>query len=169
MLKPVALFINGVFEEVLEDILQVQEELPEQIMFLQPYAGNIMQELRKNLPSVESPMRLFVSTTTDLANVHYQAEIVGWEDKRLLTEKKKQVVNRLIAALQVDRELYNAAKGGTKESVNLLYIRRLQKLSPPFSVSHLIKDSDEQPLSTARTQAGGWSYVNSKVLTLSKI
>lgn len=34
MLKPVALFINGVFETVLEEILQIQAVLPEQIMFL---------------------------------------------------------------------------------------------------------------------------------------
>jgi hypothetical protein len=77
MLKPVALFINGVFESVLEDILQVQDVLPEQIMFLQPYSGKTIQKLRQDRPSVESPMRLFVSTTVDLVNVSYQAEIVG--------------------------------------------------------------------------------------------
>ncbi|MBH8555401.1 hypothetical protein I8751_24265 [Nostocaceae cyanobacterium CENA357] len=70
MLKPVALFINGVFESVLEEILQVQKVLPEQIMFLQPYSGKTMKQLRDNLPSVESPMRLFISTTVDLANIH---------------------------------------------------------------------------------------------------
>jgi hypothetical protein len=38
MLKPIALFMNGVFESVLEEILQIQSVLPEQIMFLQPYS-----------------------------------------------------------------------------------------------------------------------------------
>jgi hypothetical protein len=160
MLKPIALFINGVFESVLEEILQVQAVLPEQILFLQPYSGKIMKTLQDDPPSVESPMRLFISTTADLANIHYQAEIVEWNDKRILSEAKKQLINRLIAALQQDEQyLYNAAKSGTGESVNLLYIRRLQKLNLPFSVAHLQKDSDGQPLSTARTTSGGWSYV----------
>jgi hypothetical protein len=34
-----ALFLNGVYEGVLEEILQVQAHLPEQIMFLQPHKG----------------------------------------------------------------------------------------------------------------------------------
>jgi hypothetical protein len=164
MLKPVALFINGVFETVLEEILQIQAVLPEQIMFLQPYAGSVMKKLSNEPPSVESPMHLFVSTTTDLATVRYQAEIVGWEDKRKLPDTKKQVINRLIAVLQPDeKELYNAAKSGTGESVNLLYIRRLKKLDAPFSVEQLQKVSDGKPLSTSRTTAGGWSYVHSEV------
>ena len=160
MLKPVALFINGVFKSVLEDILKVQSVLPEQIMFLQPYSGSAMSILRDDPPSIESPMHLFVSITTDLANVHYQAEIVDWEDKRTMAEVKKQVINHLIATLQPeDKELYNAAQGGTGESVNLLHIRRLRKLDASFSVSQLRKVSDGEPLSTARTQSGGWSYV----------
>lgn len=166
MLKPVALFINGVFESVLEEILQVQSVLPEQIMFLQPYSGNVIKELRENPPSVESPMRLFVSTTDSLATICYQADIVGWEDKRVLPETKKQVINRLIATLQPgDKELYDASKGGTGESVNLLYIRRLEKVSVPFSVAQLRKVSDGEPLSTARTTSGGWSYVELEVIS----
>ena len=166
MLKPVALFINGVFETVLEEVLQIQTVLPEQIMFLQPYAGSVMKKLCDEPPSVESPMQLLVSTTTDLATVRYQAEIVGWEDKRILLETKKQVINRLIAVLQPDeKELYNAAKSGTGESVNLLYIRRLQKLDAPFSVAQLRKVSDGEQLSTGRTTAGGWSYVHLKALS----
>ena len=79
---------------------------------------------------------------------------------------KKQVINRLIAVLQPDeKELYNAAKSGTGESVNLLYIRRLQKLDAPFSVAQLRKVSDGEQLSTGRTTAGGWPYVHLKVLS----
>jgi hypothetical protein len=84
-----------------------------------------------------------------------------------LSEAKKKVINRLIGALQVDQELYNAAKNGTGESVNLLYIRRLQRLIPPVSVSCLVKVNDDQPLSTARTQSGGWAYVKPEILSLS--
>ncbi|HEY9894658.1 MAG TPA: hypothetical protein V6D34_04475, partial [Candidatus Sericytochromatia bacterium] len=162
---PTALFINGVYESVLEEILQVQALLPEQIMFLQPYSGYGIKALRKNLPSVESPMRLFVSITDDLATIRYQAEIVGWEDKQVLPEIKKQVINRLIATLQPgEKELYDAAKSGTGKSVNLLYIRRLQKVRSPFSVEQLRKESDGKPLSPARTTSGGWSPVKLEVL-----
>jgi hypothetical protein len=165
MHKHAALFINGIFESVLEEILQMQTILPDQIMFLQPYAEKTIRQLRENPPSVDSPVRLFASTTNDLATIHYQAEIVGWDDKRTLSKESKEVINRLIAALQPgERELYNAAKGGTGESVNLLYVRRLQKISAPFSVAQLRKTSDGEPLSTARTTSGGWSYVELNTL-----
>ncbi|MHC5831320.1 MAG: hypothetical protein ACYT04_88985, partial [Nostoc sp.] len=91
-----------------------------------------------------------------MANVHYQAEIVDWEDKRTMAEVKKQVINHLTATLQPeDKELYNAAQGGTGESVNLFHIRRLRKLDTSFNVSQLRKVSDGKPLSTARKQSGG--------------
>jgi hypothetical protein len=166
MLKPVALFINGVFESVLEEILQVQAELPEQILFLQPYSGNVMRTLRETPPCVESPMRLFISKTDSLATIHYQAEIVCWEDKRELPEARRKVINRVIGALQRDqKDLYDAAKNGTGESVNLLHIRRLQKVPVPFSVAQLRKISDGEGLSTDRTTSGGWSYVELEVLS----
>lgn len=165
MLKPVALFINGVFESVLEEILKVQAELPEQILFLQPYSGRVMRTLHKTPLSVESPMRLFISKTDTLATIHYQAEIVCWEDKRKLCEARRQVINCVIGALQPDeKELYDAAKNGTGKSVNLLHIRRLQKVPVPFSVAQLRKVSDGTPLSTNRTTSGGWSYVELEIL-----
>lgn len=168
MLKPTALFINGVYESVLEEILQTQSVLPEQIMFLQPYSSRAMKTLREDPPTIESPMHLFVSITTDLAKIHYQAEVVGWENKSKMTDPKKQVINRLIATLQPGEvKLYNAS--GTGESVNLLYIRRLKKESNPFSVEQLRKLSDGETLSTGKTQAGGWSYVEREVLAMAAI
>lgn len=170
MLKPTALFINGVFESVLEEILQVQAVLPEQIMFLQPYSGNGMKTLREIPPSIESPMRLFISITTDLAKVHYQAVIVRWEDKRRMTEPKKQMINRLIATLQPgEKELYKTAKDGGRECANLLYICSLEKVTSPFSVDQLRKLSDGETLSTGKKQAGGWSYVEREVLAMAAI
>ena len=168
-LKPFALFINGVFRSVLDEILRVQSVLPEQIMFLQPYSSSAIKALRENPPSVESPVRLYLSITDDLATIHYQAEIVGWEDKRELSDVKKGWINRLIATLQEDeKELYSdASENG--ECVNLLYIRRLQKVQSPFSVAQLRKISNGEPLSTARTTSGGWSYVEIELLPLSAV
>ena len=36
-MKPNGVFVNGVYEDVLIEILEIQSELPEQILFLQPY------------------------------------------------------------------------------------------------------------------------------------
>lgn len=155
-----ALFLNGVYESVLKEILAVQIVLPEQIMFLQPYSNRIIRNLQENPPSVESPMPLYISLTDDLANIHYQAEIVGWEDKRNLSDEKRKVITTFLDTFQKNESgLYNVAKSGTGESVNLLHIWRLQKIEKPFSVSLLVKISDNQPVSTKRETAGGWSYV----------
>ena len=162
-MKSEALFLNGVYESVLEEILLVQGFLPEQIMFLQPYSSETIIHLRDDRPTVDDPMRLFLSITTDLPTVHYSAEIVGWDDKRELSEGKRNVLNRLIWTLQPDEDgLYDASRVEGKPSVNLLHIRRLHKITNPFSVTELTKTSDNMPVSPGRKTAGGWVYVRNK-------
>jgi hypothetical protein len=101
-----------------------------------------------------------LSTTTQLARIAYQAEIIGWEDKRLLSPAKHEVLDEIISKLQPgERGLYNEAKSGTGESVNLLTIRRLRSLTEEHSVAELRKISDGEFMSTGRTTSGGWSYV----------
>jgi len=160
MIKSEALFINGVYESALQEILQVQSVLPEQILFLQPYSGKSIAKLQNGSPTVEAPMRLFLSTTQDLATVRYEAEIVYWDDKRTMSEAKRRLVNDLLEKFQPNEGgLYNASRGESGKSVNLLHIRRLQLLSPPYSVEQLTKTSDGEPLSSNRTRAGGWAYI----------
>ena len=160
MLKDEALFLNGVYEEVLEEILQIQGELPEHIMYLQPYSSEPIVHLRDDRPSDEEPVLLYISITTDLSKVHYIAEIVGWDDKRQISPEKKNVLNRVIWALQPkETGLYDASRVEGKPSVNLLHVRRLRKVDPPFPVSRLIKTTDGQSVSLGRTTAGGWVYV----------
>jgi 5-methylcytosine-specific restriction protein A len=160
-----ALFINGVFDSVLQEILQTQSELPEQILFLQPYSSRPMRKLRDRPPTTESPMWLFLSLSTDLAIIHYTAKIVGWDDKRTLSERKRCTVNRIIKALQPNEGgLYDASPTGDGKSVNLLHIRQLRRFEPPFPVGCLIKTSDGEPLSSGRTTAGGWAYVKRKAV-----
>ncbi len=89
-----ALFINGVYRNVLEEILQIQEQLAEHIMYLQPYSGSVIKHLQDNPPSPDEPMLLLLSLTDDLPTVHFAAEIVGWEDKRQLSSAKRDVLNR---------------------------------------------------------------------------
>jgi hypothetical protein len=164
-MRPEALFLNGVYEDVLKEILQIQGTLPEHIMFLQPYRGEAIARLRDEPPSVDHPMRLLISLTTDLPTVHYAAEIVGWNDKRHLSEPKRRVLNRLICTLQPNEGgLYDAARGENTESVNLLHVRRVRRLSKPFSVSQLVNAGDTQPVSDKRTTAGGWVYIKTENL-----
>ncbi len=159
-MKPESLFLNGVFESVLEEILLVQRWLPEQIMFLQPYSSDPITHLRDDPPTVDDPWRLFLSITTDLPTVHYTAEIVGWDDKRTLSQEKHNAISRLLWTLQPSEGgLYDASRVEGKRSANLLHVRRLQQLDKPFSVIELTKTSDNLPLSPDRTTAGGWSYV----------
>jgi len=115
-----ALFINGVYEDVLQDILEIQSVLPEQILFLQPYSGRAMVRLRDDPPTIESPMRLFLSTTADLATVSYRAEIVGWDDKRKLLDRKRHILNGIIRCLQPNEGgVFDASRTDEGESVNL--------------------------------------------------
>jgi len=159
-MKGEALFLNGVYESVLDEILAVQAVLPEQIMFLQPYKSQAIVRLRDHPPTVDDPMRLLISLTTDLPTVLYTAEIVGWNDKRRLPgTPQHRVLNRLICTLQPNEGgLYNLSTAEDGESVNLLHVRRLRKLSTPFSVSRLAK-TEGGPVSDHRTTSGGWAYV----------
>jgi hypothetical protein len=159
MARDEALFINGVYEDVLQEILHIQKELPEHIMYLQPYSSDPIVHLRDDPPTAETPVLLYLSITTDLSNVHYTAEIVGWDDKREIPHAKRKVLNRVIATLQPNETgLYDASRVEGKPSVNLLHIRRLQRVAPSFSVASLIKTSDGKPMSPGRTTAGGWAY-----------
>lgn len=155
-----ALFMNGVYRGTLEEILEIQAELPEHIMYLQPYSGSAIAHLRDDPPSIEEPMLLVLSVTDDLATVHYAAEIVGWDDKTRLSEAKQSVLNRVIRLLQpVEEKLYDASGTDDGRSVNLLYVRRVRRVHHPFSVTRLIKTEDGTPVSDRRTTAGGWTYI----------
>jgi len=161
-MKSEALFINGVFESVLEEILLVQQTLPEHIMFLQPYSSDTIVRLRDDPPTIDNPTRLYLSTTNDLPTISYTAEIVHWDDKRVLSqnEPKRNAISRLIWTLQPNETgLYDASRVPDKPSVNLLHVRRMRKLDSRFSVTELTKTSDGKPLSPDRSTAGGWSYV----------
>jgi len=157
-----ALFVNGVFESVLEEILRVQRELPEHVMYLQPHAADRIVGLHKEPPTPEVPVLLYASTTTDLSLVSYTAEVVGYDDKRTFKDNpaKEAVLNRVIWTLQPEEQgLYRQRKDG-KEFANLLHVRRTRRLGHPFPVSDLLNVKDDQPLSMNRTSAGKWVYVH---------
>lgn len=163
----VALFMNGIFQSVLEEILAAQSREPGRTFFLQPYTGTAIARLRDNVPSVERPVTFYASTSDSLSVVSYAAQVVGWEDKTTMTDLRRREVTEAIQEFQ-SRErghdldeagLYNASTTPGKPSINLLHIRNLYKYDSPFSVANLIKESDGLPLSTNRTRSGRWSYV----------
>ena len=152
-MRPPALFINGNFEGNLECIANVQSVLPEQILFIQPYANSAIVELRKDPPTVDDPVVLYASTSNDLNRIHYTAEIVGWEEKSAVSHEKREVIEKILCTLQPD-------EGGLyPQGQNLLHVRRMKRVARPFSVSNLIKTRNNEPVGE-RSTAGGWSYVH---------
>ena len=150
-----ALFLNGVYESVLQEIVDVQTQMPEQILFLQPYSGDRVVHLSQTPPTIDAPMQLYISTSKNLSEVAYTAEIVGWDYKPDTTEDKRHLVSRIQAILQPGE----TGMVFEHSQANLIHVRRMSKLKEPFSVAELIKTSDGKPLSENRTTSGGWSYV----------
>jgi len=155
-----ALFLNGVPEEVLEDILKVQLHLPEQILYLQPYSSERIVHLAEDPPRVDDPMRLFASLTDGLPTVRYVGEVVGWDSKLELSGGRLHLLNRIIYFLQpTEPGVYGMGKAEGRDCANLLHVWRLRKLSKPFSVVQLTNVNTGAPLSDQRKTAGGWVYV----------
>ena len=159
-MRDYALFINGIYEVVLDDIAKAQAADPGLLLYLQPYAGSAIAALRDSPPSKDDSVLLYASTTSDLERVHYTAEIVRWDDKTQLGPARRNLIERRLAQYQPTEDgLYDAAGDGDGTSINLLTVRNIVKIPEPFPVEHLIKVSDNQPHGK-RTTAGGWSYVH---------
>lgn len=159
-----AFFENGIYESVLEEIIEAQKQEKNITCYIQPYSTGTIVFLKKSKPTEANPITFYISTTSNLGSVVYIAEIIGWEDKRSLLANNKERVEKLNKHIQKyqqgEIDIYKYAdKDKTKECVNLISIRNLRKLTIPFSVSMLTKVSDDTPLASTRTQAGGWSEV----------
>lgn len=150
-----ALFINSVQESVLQEIIDAQSHLPEQILFLQPHEGSRIKGLYEKPPTVDDPVRLYVSVGNNFSTVGCAAEIVGYDYKPDMPDQRRGVVMKIQAMLQPGEGnlVYQDA------AVNLVHVRRMQRLAKPFSVELLKKVSDGEPLSPNRESPGGWSYV----------
>ena len=155
-----ALFINGVHKSVLEEILDSQDQEPSRTHYLQPYSADPIKWLQQAPPSEGLPIPLYMSITSDLRNVHYKAEIVGWEDKRDLSQARRaELMKALVEHQPEEGGLYNASQTPGGESVNLISISKLKRFEPPVSVQQLVKKSDGKSLSPNRSRSGGFSYV----------
>ena len=116
--------------------------------------------LKKQLPTPSSPIRLYVSTSKNLNNICYTAEIIKWEEKPKISKLRHQAVRQLLKKYQpIEEEGLD-----DKTQTNLITIRNLQKLETQLSTSLLIKTSDKQPLKARKPPGGGWSEVYDNAL-----
>lgn len=157
---PNALFINGIYESVLMEILKAQAERGGGVSFLQPHSGYVINSLRAALPSPQSPARLYASTGKNLACVSYTADIVGWEDTREMSNARYEEVLAHLNGCQSGEVALFEGRGKTgKRPTNLITIQNLRRLETPFPVGLLIKVKSGQPY-RERSQPGGWSEVH---------
>jgi len=153
-----ALFINGVYESVLEEIVKSQEENSSMVFYLQPFSTSPIKKLKNSPPDERSPMSLYLSTTGQLNQICYIAKIVGWEDKKELSQERLDFLNNHIKKYQPkEGEIYFQVRG--KNCVNLISIINLRKITNQLSVTNLIKESNGEPLKH-RSRSGGWSYLH---------
>lgn len=111
----------------------------------------MQQAIRFAYPAIHA------STTEKLAEVSWRADIVGWRDKTLMDPDGEEF-KRIDASIR--KWKYNPGIFGVEEGlVNLIFIRNVVRLAPPFSVDKLIKIRDGRPLSTNKQMPGGWAYV----------
>jgi 5-methylcytosine-specific restriction enzyme A len=153
-----ALFTKGVFRSVLEEIIAAQRKDANLVCYLQPFSSRTIKLLAMNPPSTANPLRLYASTTDNLSNVCYTAEIVGWENKQKLPADRLKFLNDHIAKNQPGEENVYMIAGKGKACINLISVTNMRKIPNPFSVANLVKVADGSPV-RARTQAGGWSPV----------
>ena len=153
-----ALFLNGVYESVLEEILISQKKTSNHINYLQPYSTQTIGLLKTESPTLDNPIKIYISTTMNLDKICYTAEVVGWEDKTKIEKDRLHELNRHIMKFQPNEsEVYTENAEGGKYK-NLISIRNLRSVINFYSVTSLRKVSDNLPLKP-RTQPGRWSYV----------
>ena len=155
-----AVYLNGVFESVLEEIVEAQSQHPYQVLFMQPHSPYPIVYLRDNPPSPGDPVRLYASITSDLQHVRYTADIVSWRDKSQIphgSDLRKSIEKTLDEYQPGEGGLYNLPEDGF--SCNLLYVAHVKRLESPFRVDRLILKNESRPLSGNRTTPGHWAYV----------
>lgn len=153
-MKDVALLLRGVYKVVLEEIVSVQEHLPEQVLYLQPYSESPIKQLADDPPTLEAPMQLYISVTNDLDTVAYRGEIVGWEDKTILSDGRRDAIERLQALFQP----FEVGMVFNLTQKNLIQVRGLRRLRSSFSVTELIK-MDGKPVAGNPPRPGKPVYV----------
>lgn len=146
-------FANGVFMSVLEEIMEAQSLSPDKVCYLQPYSNKVITQLRNFTAEKGYTWQLYASTSSDLTQVHYVADIVGWENKNNLSDDRLAELNQHMQEFQKGEPGIYFDKG-----VNLIAIKNLRRLLLPIPKSNCIKIEDDKPF-LGRSQPGGFGYV----------
>ena len=113
-----ALYINGIFRQVLDDIANVHEKRPELQLYLQPHTEAPITHLRDAPPDKLNPVRLYASTTEDLSQVSFIADIIRWEDKTTIAPERKARIEKRLTDYQPDEEgLFNVPENGISRNL----------------------------------------------------
>lgn len=154
------MYINGVFQGILDEIVASSEKSSSQIVYIQSRSKRAIAGLREYNPSPERPINCYVSSLENFNEVEYQCEIVGWSDKRELSEAEKAAVKESLAEFQPaeGRSSFEPDDG----SVNLISVRNLKKLDQPFSITKLVKSQGDLPRNhKEKGRPGGFAYIDS--------
>src|SRR3546814_1317327 len=92
-----ALFINGVFEGVLKDIVEAQAQTPGLTCYLQPYKPALIKRLKESPPTPKHPWQLFMSLTQSVGLVSLEADIVECSEKADLGAEEVAVLDEHIS------------------------------------------------------------------------
>ena len=150
------LYLNGVYEQVLEEIQNAQAGNPGLVCYLQPYSARAMARLAESPPTPQAALTTFISLTSSLSFISYQAKIIGWENKSEMASARRAELNAHMQKHQPSEEIYTEVDG--KTCINLISVVDVEQLEEQIPVSKLVKISDQTPLKP-RSTSGGWSYV----------
>ncbi|MGH7950580.1 MAG: HNH endonuclease [Limisphaerales bacterium] len=146
-----ALFFNAVPEIVLAEILESQAARAGGESFLQK-ESRIIRPLQERLPTPNSPIRLYASTTKKLSIICYTAEIIRWEVKREMSRERHDEVLRHFEIFQPkEREKFLE-----QDKINLITIRNLRNIETLVPTNFLVKKNGS-PLGEMRSP--GWAEV----------
>ena len=124
-----------------------------------PWKKNVIKFLKNRQPTPDDPVRLYVSTTENLSQICYTAEVIRWEDKRELSNQRREEVAAVLIQDQPDEaDYFMEFDKNANKAVNLVTIRSLRHLDSLHATSLLQKASDDLRLKK-RSRAGGWSEV----------
>ena len=150
------LYLNGVYEQVLKEIRNAQAGNPGLVCYLQPYSSKAMARLAESPPTPQAALTTFISLTSSLSFISYQAKIIGWENKSEMASARRAELNAHMQKHQPSEEIYTEVDG--KTCINLISVVDVEQLEEQIPVSKLVKISDQTPLKP-RSTSGGWSYV----------
>ena len=88
-----ALFMNGVYEAGLDEIIKSKETNPDRVFYLQPYSSFSIKQFKNSPPDSQNSVPIYISTTVQLNQICYMAYIVGWDNKTELSQARLAFLN----------------------------------------------------------------------------